>query len=484
MRILIADLPWRGKKYAGRAGMRWAHTSNKEPVVSFRPFPFYLACTAAMLEQAGHQVKVVDALAEGLDDRRFFSRVAHFNPDYILAETHTPSYNNDRQYAAELKRLTGAKFVFAGPHATALPQQVLKENPAVDYVLVGEYEHLMARLVEEKPKRSVLWSHEPVDINTIPWPARHLFRMELYNEVFCREYPNLQMMASRGCFYRCSYCNIHLMNGGHIHRPRKAEDVIAEMKYCIATYKPKELYFDDDCINGTPKALEAWLDLKIKEGIDIPFTAMGHVAISEKLLEKMAQAGCVGLKFGVESADNDVLRRLKKGITIEQVIKTVSICKRLGIRTHLTYAIGLPGDTEETVRKTIDFAKRYGDHYQISMAAPFPGTELYEEAKREGWLNFRSWNDFDGMKDAIVNYPHLSSRRLYELYSEGQASTYRKVFDRGEWLKYLKMIYKERGAAGIAKLAFVRAPGILKEAFFTKRKSGQRKTGREGKTGR
>lgn len=468
MRVLFVDLPWKGKKYAGRAGMRWAHTSNKEPVISFRPFPFYIGSAAAVLVQAGHEVKVVDALAEQLDDNAFFDRVVSFNPDYIVAETHTPSYNNDGIYVSKLKTISDAKVVFTGPHATALPKEVLKENPDVDYVLVGEYEFTLKKLVEKQPKRSILRLEKPVDINTIPWPARHLFKMYLYNEVFCRNYPNLQMMASRGCYYKCTYCNIHLMCGGNIHRARNARDVVDEMRFCIDTYKPKELYFDDDNINSNPKALEAWLDLKIKEGFDIPFTGMGHVAISLKLLEKMAKAGCVGLKLGVESADNGILKRLGKGMTIEQAVKTIKLCKRLGIRTHLTYAIGLPGDTEETIKKTIAFAQKYGDHYQISLAAPFPGTALYKEAEEKGWINFKTWDEFDGMKDAIINYPNLSSKRLYELYEAGQKSTYKKVVKSGEWKKYLRMIYQERGIPGIVKLAFVRGPGMLKSVVSTR----------------
>ncbi|MBW2971357.1 B12-binding domain-containing radical SAM protein [Candidatus Woesearchaeota archaeon] len=464
-RVLITDLPWRGKKYAGRAGMRWAHTSNKEPVISYRPFPFYIGCSAAVLEQAGHEVEVVDALSERLSEHEFFNRVSGFNPDYIVAETHTPSYNNDRYFAAELKKKTGAKIALAGPHATALPQEVLKENPAVDYVLAGEYEFLLKRLVEKKPPRGILRLKQVVDINRIPWPARHLFKMHLYNEVFCRNYPNVHLMASRGCFYRCSYCNLNTMNCGRIHRPRKAQDIVTEIKHCIDAYKPKELYFDDDIINGTPRALEAWLDLKMKEGIDMPITGMGHVAISEKLLEKMAKAGCQGLKRGVESADNRVLRRLGKGITIEMAERTLQKCKELGIRTHLTYAIGLPGDTEQTIKKTIEFAQKHGDQYQISLAAPFPGTPLYEEAKRQGWLHIESWDDLDGMKGAVISYPNLSRERLFELYQKGQKSTYTKFLTGGEWRKYIKMIYQEHGVKGVFKLIFIRGPGMIRESL-------------------
>ncbi|MBS1266380.1 MAG: Ribosomal protein S12 methylthiotransferase RimO [Candidatus Woesearchaeota archaeon] len=465
MRILLTDMPWRGKKYAGRAGMRWAHTSDKAPVVSFRPFPFFLGCTAAVLEKQGHNVKVIDALSEKLSEKRFLSKVSDFDPDCVLAEIHTPSYSNDQYFASKVKKITDCKFVFAGPHATSLPKQVLADNSDVDFVLAGEYEFLMRDLVQKNPSKKILRLKKPPDINKIPWPARHLFNMELYNEVFCRNYPNVQLMASRGCFYRCTYCNIHLMNACRKHRPRDPKDVVDEIEYVIEKYNPKELYFDDDTINGSPKVLEKWLDLKIKRRIDIPFTGMGHVNISKTLLRKMKKANCVGLKFGIESADNKVLKRLGKGMTIEMAKKTINLCKELGIRTHLTYAIGLPGATEKTIEKTIKFAKSYGDQYQISMAAPFPGTELYKEAKQKGWLGFSDWDELDGMKNAVINYPNLSSKKITQLYNKGQSSTYNKLLKEGEWLKYIKMIYQEHGLKGIFKLVFVRGPGLAKEVL-------------------
>lgn len=461
-RVLLVDLPWKGKKYAGRAGMRWAHTSDKTPIVSFRPFPFYLGTCAAYLENAGHKVKVIDALSEQLSEDEFFRRVKEFDPHFILAETHTPSYNNDREYMKMLKEKTDAKLIFCGPHASALPKQVADENEGViDHVLIGEYEKLTETVVSGKSHGKLLKLKAPLDYNEIPWPARHLFKMSLYNEVFCRDYPNIQMMASRGCPFRCSYCNIFLMCGGYIQRRREPADVIKEMKFCIQKYKPKEIYFDDDNIDADQNWLSDLMDLKIKELPNIPFSCMGHVSIRPELLEKMKKAGCQGIKFGVESTNNEVLRRLKKGITVEMATQTIEKCKELGIKTHLTYCIGLPGDTKETVRETIDYAKSHGDHYQVSIAAPFPGTPLFEEAKREGWINFDTWDDFDGMKDAIINYPDLSSQDLFKIYLEGQSSTYNKVFKTGEWKKYIKMIYQERGIKGLFVLGFIRGPGMM-----------------------
>ncbi len=470
VKILICDLPWKGKKYAGRTGMRWAHTSNKEPVVSFRPFPFYLATTAAVLENGGHEVMILDALAERLVDETFFKRAVNFQPDFILAEVHTPSYNNDRFYFAELKKATGAKNIFAGPHTTAMPEQVLKENPGVaDFVVISEYDFLALDIVEGRTGEGIVKQHEVTDINNIPWPARHLFKMNLYNEVFCREYPNIQLMGSRGCPFMCTYCNVFTMNNfTRKQRTRHPKDIWDEAEFLIAKYKPKELYFDDDIINATPKWFDAFLQEKIDRGIDIPFTCMGHVNISEQLLEKMKQANCVGWKLGIESTDDNVLRTLRKGTNHAIQMRTLSKCKELGIKCHLNFCIGLPGDTEDSVRKTLEFAETWGDHYQVSIAAPLPGTELFEDALKNTWIQEINWDEFDGMEDAIIQYPHLPIETLKKLAMRGQSNTYKKILLTGEWKKYVKMIYNERGVAGVAKLVFIRGPGITKEILFSR----------------
>ncbi len=469
-KILICDLPWKGKKYAGRTGMRWAHTSNKEPVVSFRPFPFYLATTAAVLENGGHEVLVLDALAERLGDEAFFKRAVDFQPDFILAEVHTPSYNNDRFYFGELKKATGAKNIFAGPHPTAMPEQVAKENKGIaDFVVISEYDFLALDIVEGRVGEGIVKQHDVADINKIPWPARHLFKMNLYNEVFCREYPNAQMMGSRGCPFMCTYCNVFTMNNNtRKQRTRDPNDIWDEAEFVIEKYKPKELYFDDDIINATPKWLDAVLEEKIQRGIDIPFTCMGHVNISEQLLEKMKKANCVGWKLGIESTDDNVLRTLRKGTNHAIQMRTLSKCKELGIKCHLNFCIGLPGDTEETVKKTLEFAESWGDHYQVSIAAPLPGTELFEQALQNNWVKEINWDEFDGMEDAIIKYPHLPIETLKKLAMKGQSNTYKKTLLNGEWKKYVKMIYNERGVPGVAKLVFIRGPGITKEILFSR----------------
>jgi anaerobic magnesium-protoporphyrin IX monomethyl ester cyclase len=483
MRVLFVNLPWRGRDYAVRAGSRWAHSlKNTKRVVNYRPFPFFMASAAALIEKK-HEVLVIDALAEELGESEFFRKIKEFRPEVTVAEISTPSYNNDISFLKEIKKLTNSKIIVAGQHPSALPEEVIKENSFISNVLVGEYEYILQSLLaNRKPltnqaqnqiknvKSKILRNTKLPDIDTIPWPARHLFDMKLYNEPFCDSYPNIQMMASRGCYYRCSYCNTFLLYGGRNYRFRNPKDIVDEMEYCVGKYLPKEFYFDDDLINAEPEKLEEMCLLKIKRKIGTPFSAMAHSNISRKILEIMKKAGCRALKFGVETADEEVLRQLGKGITIEMVKKAVQNCKELGIRTHLTYAIGLPGETKESIRKTIRFALKYGDSYQISLATPYPGTPLYNLAKSKGWLQVDSWEDYDGAKKSIMDLPNLSAGEIYELYLLGQKSFYRKLLESGEYKKFIRMAYQEGGLPNLAKLFFIRGPGLARSIIESKLK--------------
>lgn len=264
--------------------------------------------------------------------------------------------------------------------------------------------------------------------------------------------------------HNCSYCNIHLSNDNvRKQRVRNIHDVVAEMKFCVEKYNPKEFWIEDDIFNGSEEKVREFCKVKIQEGVDTPFSALCHAKIQRETLEMMKMAGCTGIKFGVESADHEVLLKLRKGLTMDMVKKTLNNCKELDIRTHLTFAIGLPGDTEETIKKTLKFAQNAGTAYQVSIATPFPGTPLYAEAKENGWLNFDSWEDFDGLNKALINYPTLSAETLYKYYLLAQDSTYKKVFTSGDYKKYLKMIYQERGVVGLLNL--IRRSDIIRSVW-------------------
>ncbi|MFH1409368.1 MAG: radical SAM protein [Nanoarchaeota archaeon] len=464
MRVVFVDLPWRGKRYAARAGVRWAHTSDKIPIVSFRPFPFFMATAAAAVEAAGHPVKVIDALTHHLTEEEFLRQLKAFHPDVLVCEISTPSYANDIQILKDLKAQLGCRIIATGQHPSALPEHVAK-NAFIDHVLVAEFEFTLLDLLQGRRNEKIIRQEKLAPIDSIPWPARHLFDMSKYNESFCDNYPNVQFQASRGCMFRCSFCNIFRMFNGRNYRFRNPQNIIDEMKFVVEKYNPKEAYFDDDMINGKPLMLQELARLKAAQLPDLEWSAMGHTAITRETLELLKKSNLVALKFGVESPNDEVLKRLQKGTNVKLITKTLKACKELGIRTHCTYTIGLPGETLESARDTLRFALKHGDSYQISLTIPFPGTPLYDEAVQEGWLEAQNWDTFDGLQNATLNYPGVKFEDLKEIYDLGQISTYRKAITSGEYKKYIRMIYQESGIKGLAKLVFVRGPGMAKSVF-------------------
>ena len=212
------------ERYFVRSGSRWpsSYLKEKGTVGRYIPFPFYLAYAAAILEQASFPVSVIDAVAENQSLEDTVKYAKNQEPDIILYETTTPTVKRDLALAREIKSATGAEIALCGPHATTFPEDILKEEAAVDFVLMYEYEKTLYQLLSRKSQgrdlssipgiayrqkgKIVLQSeYQPIEpLDELPFPARHLFpspeRSDLYAywDGFCQHRPAIQMHASRG----------------------------------------------------------------------------------------------------------------------------------------------------------------------------------------------------------------------------------------------------------------------------------------------
>lgn len=215
-KVLNTSLPWLGHIGGGyREGMRWSYTSDKPIILSFHPFPFYMAYSAAMLKKHGHDVHVIEALYDRKvttekEYEQYLNDVEKLNPELLIAEISTPSYKNDIKIFKDIKqRLPSIKIAVTGQHANALPEEIIKENEGIiDYVLVGEYEFTGLEVANGKredgsPLVPIMKNLTQHDIDAIPWPAREMFDMSKYNDTFCDNYPNMHLLFSRGCFFSC-----------------------------------------------------------------------------------------------------------------------------------------------------------------------------------------------------------------------------------------------------------------------------------------
>jgi len=441
LRVLIANPPWRVGPRAGvRAGSRWPFTApvNGARVADYVPFPFFLAYTQALVQKEGFAAAIIDAIAEGLDDEAFYERVRGFGPQVLLMETATASFYIDVQYAKEIKRIVpDCTILFCGAHATAQYEEILTHCPAVDYVICGEFEFAFLEFCQHmrdgKPPNEIkgIASRDPagrltpvdhtesVDLDRLPLPERMSLPMYNYNDQFAgMPYPNVQVHASRGCPFRCSYCIFpQVVYGNNRYRVRDPIAVADELSMLVETYGFKGIYFDDDTFNiGNRRMLKLCRELQHR-GLDkIPWGAMARADTSDfETLKAMKQAGMIAIKFGVESGVQSIVNACGKDLNLEKVAQACRWCREIGLKYHLTFTFGLPGETLETIGKSIQYALELApDTCQFSRTTPFPGTVLFDQLKEKGLILTEDWSKYDGNRYTVAAFENIDSHELDE----------------------------------------------------------------------
>ncbi len=443
MRVFLGNSPWsRPGKYGVRAGSRWPHL--EDATSEYMPFPFFLAYAAAVLEQRGHEVLLVDGIAERLSDEVFDARLAAFAPELVLLEVSTPSLDVDERCWRRVRERLGpeVKLALAGLHWPLREPAWLDAHPEVDHVLVGEYELTLAdlcgRLDRGEPLEGLpglvhrLEGHasssgvHPLveDLDALPWPARHHLPMRDYHdEPGSIPRPSVQMWASRGCPYRCSFCAWpQIMYGGHRYRTRRVVDVVDEMEWLVRDWGFRSVYFDDDTFNlGKRRMLELCAELRERE-LGVPWACMARVdGMDDEVLEALAGAGLSAVKYGVESGDQGLVDRCGKRLDLSRVREVVRATHALGVRTHLTFMLGLPGETRETARRTIDLALELAPgSLQFTLATPLPGSALYRELEAEGKLRTLDYSQYLGFHRAVLRTDELSAEELEGILGEAE----------------------------------------------------------------
>ncbi|RCK80502.1 MAG: Radical SAM domain protein [Candidatus Ozemobacter sibiricus] len=438
MKILIANPPWRqGHLFGLRSGARFPYMTDEltwEGVPAWIPFPFTPAQATALLKKHGFQCEFWDGVAEGWSKEEFFERVRRYQPDLYIQEVVAPSYTNDRAIFETLRHmLPQAVLGAAGLMVTGWGPQMLEKNPAIDVGLVYEWEEtaleLAQRLRDRQPlahTRGLLHRangsvvveprRPPPDLAALPWPERESLPMLRYNDDFAfLPVPNLQMYTERGCPYKCSFCVwINARYGNYLVRFRDPADVADEMAWCLKRWPFKAVYFDDDTFNLRKSHVLKLCEEIRRRDIRIPWAAMCRADLFDReTLTACREAGLFAVKYGVESADPDILAGIHKDLDLDKAEEVIRLTRELGIKVHLTLVIGLPGETERSIRKTWRFVKRtHPDYLQFSLCTPYPGTELYKLAEERGWIEARDWQEFNADSQASMRTEALSRERL------------------------------------------------------------------------
>jgi hopanoid biosynthesis associated radical SAM protein HpnJ len=310
------------------------------------------------------------------------------------------------------------KVAFVGPPVTVEPEKAL-ENSAIDFVVRREFDYQIADYAKGKPLEelpgvsfrkngSVVNNPEGSvieNLDELPWVTK-VYKRDLdvtrYNVPFLLN-PFISFYTTRGCPAMCTFCLWPQTHSGHRWRLRSSDDVASEVRYALEAFPQiKEIFFDDDTFNYQ-KARTIDLCKKLKP-LNFTWSCTSRVTTDYETLKAMKEAGCRLLIVGYESGDQQILKNIKKGATIEMALRFTDNCKKLGLTIHGDFIIGLPGETPATIRKTIDFAKRVdAETIQVSIAHAFPGTELYEHGKQNGLINI-SMSDEVGHQLPNITY--------------------------------------------------------------------------------
>ena len=399
--------------------------------------PLGLAYLAAVVEE--HDIRILECDVDAEARERIVRTIHSERPDIVGATVYTCHVNDAIEIMKAVKEvLPDTTTIAGGPHPTALPDTIVTSE-FVDLVVRGEGEITFRELVDKMAKGEDYRSVEGIayqengemvltaprglipDMDLLPQPAWDLMPIDTYKHpTYGHPRMNkpkfINMLATRGCPFRCAFCGAADVWGRRI-RMHSPERIANEMRILQDTYGVHTVRFADSTFTVDRKWVLKLCDLLVDIDLDVAWSCNARAdTLDEELLVAMRRAKCTSLTMGVESGDDEVLRIARKKQTVEQVREAFRLMKKTGMFSWGFFMIGLPGETPETIEKTIAFAEEL-DPDQVSVAGfaiPYPGTELYELASDEmGVVDF-PWEDFHHSRKVLYVPKGLTKEQVEE----------------------------------------------------------------------
>lgn len=420
MRTLFLNPP-SFEGFDGGASSRWPASREIESYW----YPVWLCYPAGLLPDS----KVVDAPPHKISIEQTVAMASDF--ELLVLFTSTPGFHVDCKIAEMMKDTNPKlKVAFVGPPVTVEPEKCLSSSSAIDFVVKREFDYAIVDFANGKPLEEIPgvvfpkdggFQHNPEaspieNLDTLPWVTK-VYKRDLdfrrYNVPFLLN-PYLSFYTSRGCPAMCTFCLWPQTHSGHRWRLRSTDDIVNECRYVQENFPDlKEIFFDDDTFNYQ-KARTIELCNKLKP-LKMTWSCTSRVTTDYDTLKAMKEAGCRLLIVGYESGDQQILKNIKKGATIDMARRFTANCKKLGLIIHGDFIVGLPGETRESIRKTIDFAKEIDvETIQVSLAHPYPGTEFYDYVKKNNLITIDSMTDEEGHQLPNIIYPGLDRGELVD----------------------------------------------------------------------
>lgn len=404
-------------------------------------YPLWLIYAALYAKKHGHYIQFLDAPAKQLNEEESFKIVKQTDNIHSLfvLGTSTPSIKNDVIFAEELKKLYPQSFiVLVGTHPTACAEETLGYSVAVDAIAIGEYDCIITELADALEKNKDIHnvrglclrdsetylrtpSMPPLkDLDDLPYAAKFIKEYLNENDYFfaAATYPSIQIFTGRGCPFRCNFCVYPQTMHGHAFRARSAENVVGEFEYIAANFPDvHEVVIEDDTFTANKKRVIEICRLLEEKGLNkrLKWLCNARVDLDLETMRAMKKAGCRLIIPGIESGNQQILDNIKKGTKVEQFYSYVANAKKAGLLIHACYMVGNQGETKQTMQETLELALKLNtDTAQFFPLIPYPGTEAYQWARENGYIEteYEKYCLPDGTHNTVLSTSELSADEM------------------------------------------------------------------------
>ena len=369
--------------------------------------PLSLAYAAAIAEQAGHKVIIIDAVAEHLSLESVIKRIQEFSPDILGFTLTTYGFHQSLTWINNIKEKVNIPVIVGGWHLSIYPQETMHHN-AVDYAVIGDAENILPDFLAALESRDSLHAVKgiafkengkviitpsaptTVDLDTVPFPARHLLKNNLYYNILSSVKNFTVMLSARGCPYQCIFCDLNTRK----FRMRSANNFVDEIEINYKEFQIREFDIYDSSFTIDKQRVIMICEEILRRKLKVSWTARSRVDNMDRdLLKVMSRAGCNTIMYGIETGDPVILKTLRKHTDIETIKEVVRWTNDCRIKTLGFFIIGSPGETLQTAMQTIKFSQGLGlDYVQFTRLTSFPNTEIYRMLCEDGFSDY--WREF------------------------------------------------------------------------------------------
>jgi len=430
--------------------------------------PLGIYYLASFLLQNNFEVKVTDAEALKLSTEQILLEIKAYGPKYVGISSTTVAFHRAVEVADAIKsEHPEIIIILGGPHITSNYEHAMSFN-AFDYGVFSEGETTIIELLNalnnslsvNNIKGIVIRNNNGAltktiqreyisDLDKLPFPAYHLIEdISLYAPPPSnyKTLPVVNMITSRGCPNQCTFCDNNIF--GRIYRKRSAENILEEIKYLRKQYDVHEIAFVDDTFLIDKNRIYKLFELLDAENISFYWTCMSRINNTDyEFLKFIKSKGCWHISFGIESGDADILKVIKKNISLEKAKEVIAFCKKLKIKTKGFFIIGHPTETIETINKTIKFAcKLQLDDIVATINTPIPGSQQYDQAEQYGTVDKTNWAEFNywrpvfvpfGLTKEILLEKHREIYRKFYLRPRILVRYFLSFFGKGGWKRFI-----------------------------------------------